>query len=280
MKTIDDLLDEARPAVPPLRPAARDRGAAVLQAALTVERGARRRRRWVRGGIAAAVAAAIVAAIPLVNVGGHHSGVDAEAATVLHHLADTAGRQPGGWPDAAFWYTKTSYVSDGQHVTRQIWVAHHGVSVLVDPGVDAGVIWLGTGVFTAGSVNLTWDQLYQLPTDPAQLEQALRADIQGAGPDDDSELFTIVGDLIRESPAPPALRRALFDVAAGLPGVHSLGSVTDALGRPAVGLERDGQVYDFDATTGALLQEDEGGGYVSTMITSGPATTAPHWTRR
>src|SRR5262249_58453862 len=93
------------------------------------------------------------------------------------------------------------------------------------------VLALGQGLFPAGGTALTWDELYALPTDPGQLTATLQADIKGAGPDPQSELFTIVGDLLRESPAPPALRKALFDVAAGIPGVHLTGKDTAELGR-------------------------------------------------
>jgi hypothetical protein len=40
-----------------------------------------------------------------------------------------------------------------------------------------------------------------------------------------------VGDLLRESDASPELRAALFKVAAGIPGVKLLGTVTDSDGR-------------------------------------------------
>lgn len=37
-----------------------------------------------------------------------------------------------------------------------------------------------------------------------------------------AELFVVVGDLLRESPASPALREALYDVAAPVPSHYVL----------------------------------------------------------
>jgi hypothetical protein len=104
----------------------------------------------------------------------------------------------------------SNYERDGQTITREIWISHHGTSVLRDPGVLA----LGPAMFPAGGSEFTLDELYTLPTDPAKLAAALRSGIHGAGKDDDSELFIIVGNLLRESPASPALRQALYEVAA------------------------------------------------------------------
>lgn len=102
-----------------------------------------------------------------------------------------------------------------------------------------------------------------------------QADIRGAGPDPQSELFTIVGDLLRESPAPPALRKALYDVAAGIPGVHLTGKVTDSIGRTGTGVQRGGETLVVDPANGALLADDEGGGWSATFVSQGPATSAP-----
>ena len=71
-------------------------------------------------------------------------------------------------------------------------------------------------------------------------------------------MFTIVGDLLRESPAPPALRRALWEVAATIPGVQLVGPVTDAAGRAGVAVERGRARYVLDPSDGRLLEESEG----------------------
>lgn len=173
-------------------------------------------------------------------------------------------------------------VADLQHVRggvtyrRDIWVAHHGTSVLHDTGLGdgQGYISLGPAVFPAGSTSLTWDQLMALPTNPDQLKAVLRSDINGAGNGDNAELFVMVGDLLRESPAPPALREALYNLAASIPNVRVNGQVTDAAGRTGTAVARDGQTLLIDTTTGQLLADTEEG-FTATYLNQGPANTAP-----
>jgi hypothetical protein len=220
-----------------------------------------------------AACAALITVPVLTNTGG--SGAEASAATLLRTAGNAAGKQQGGWPNAAYWDVVTTYQRNGKTYHREIWISHHGQSVLRDNGVAAGVLPLGPGLFPAGGTALTWDQLYALPTDPGQLTAALNADIKGAGPDPQSELFTIVGDLLRESPAPPALRKALYDVAAGIPGVHLTGKVTDSLGRTGTGVARDGETLVVDPANGELLADEEGAAWSATYVSQGPAASAP-----
>jgi hypothetical protein len=230
----------------------------------------RRRRLAVLVAAAALVAVAAIVGPSLLG----SRGSSAEAATVLLQAAHSAGQQPGGWPDVPYWHSVSTYQRDGKTYTREIWISHHGTSVLRDPGVAPGVLALGPGIFPAGGSAFTWDQLYALPTDPTALAATLRSGIHGAGKDDDSELFVIVGDLLRESPAPPALRQALYEVAASVPGVTADGVVTDRDDRRGNGVTRDGQQYVIDPHTGQLLQEQDQG-WVSTYESQGPATSAP-----
>ena len=188
---------------------------------------------------------------------------------------NAAAKQQGGWPGTAYWDVVSVYQRSGKTYHREIWVSHHGQSVLRDNGVSDGVLPLGPGLFPAGGTSLTWDQLYALPTHPAQLTAALQADVKGAGPDAQSELFTIVGDLLRESPAPPALRKALYDVAAGIPGVHLTGKVTDGLGRAGTGVERGGETLVIDPADGRLLADDEGDGWSATFVSQDAVDSAP-----
>jgi hypothetical protein len=230
------------------------------------------RRKFALGGIAVAACGALITVPVIINAGG--SGAEASAATLLRTAGNAAAQQPGGWPDAAYWDVVSVYSQGGSTHHREIWVSHHGTSVLRDGGVNAGVLPLGPGEFPAGGTALTWDQLYALPTDPGQLTATLQADIKGAGPDPQSELFTIVGDLLRESPAPPALRKALFDVAAGIPGVHLTGKVTDELGRTGTGVTRGDETLVVDPADGALLADTEAG-WTATYVSQGPASSAP-----
>ena len=69
--------------------------------------------------------------------------------------------------------------------------------------------------------------------------------------------FQIIGEMLQGTYASPALRAALYEVAASLPGVDYVGRVTDELGRPglAVAYAHDG-IRDemiFDPDTAQLL---------------------------
>ena len=293
MNPLDDLLSAAGRA-DEMTPDAFLRGRASLQAAVggigtvgpltastgTAGTGAARgrarhggRSRLALAGAAVAACAATVTVAVLIDAGG--PAVDAQAATLLRAAGNAAGAQQGGWPDAAYWHVTSVGKQGGTTYRREIWVSHHGDSVLrTTEGGHSSVLPLGPGEFPAGGTTLTWDQLYTLPTDPGQLTAVLQADIEGAGPNPESELFTIVGDLLRESPAPPALRKALYDVAAGIPGVHLTGKVTDALGRPGTGVERDGETLVVDPANGALLADTEYG-FSATYVSQGPVASAP-----
>jgi hypothetical protein len=195
---------------------------------------------------------------------------------VLIRAGLAAGAQQGDWRGARYWHAVSQHSDGGAGpaVRREIWIGHHDIGVLKDPGVDSGVIPLEVAAFPTGGSSVTWDELWQLPTEPGALESRLRSGINGAGPDDDSELFVIVGDLLRESPAPPALRRALWQVAARVPGIELVGPVTDHAGRPGVAVERHGTRYVLDPDDGRLLEEDADG-WRATYLEQGPAATAP-----
>jgi len=271
---LDTLLRDTS-SVPDPTPATVARAQAAMTAAfppvqaLAVRR--MRRRRVLATGLVAAAASLVLIALPTLSSNPH----DTAAAQVLKQAGASAGAQAGDWQDAAYWHSVSSYVRDGQDVRREIWIGHHDIGVLKDPGVDPGVVIpLDVAVFPAGGSGITWDGLWALPTDPAALEHKLRDGIHGAGPDDDSELFTIVGDLLRESPAPPALRKALWEVAARIPGIHLVGDVTDRAGRAGVAVERHGMRYVLDPDDGRLLEEDSTG-WRATYLEQGPASSAP-----
>jgi hypothetical protein len=287
---LDTLLHDTGQ-VPPPTPRALATGRAALDAATATtthrvtEAGRSRRRRARRLGITTltAAAASLVFVIgPTLDVGGDQPAARADAAGVLLRAAAAAGEQPGGWRSARYWHSVSSYSQGARGPQRrEIWIGHHESGVLKDGGVDEKLLALGPALFPAGARGLTWDQLYALPTDPDALERDLRAGIDGAGPDDDSELFTIVGDLLRESPAPPALRKALWEVAARVPGVRLMGSDTDSIGRTGVAVQRGGQRYLLDPEDGRLLEESQGeppdgpSTWRGTYLDQGPTQTAP-----
>ena len=136
----------------------------------------------------------------------------------------------------------------------------------------------------------SYPSLSKLPTDPSELRRVIEArknkvhpcnhryrhcDVirEIAGPPagssripvlalpGQSETFVIIGKLLGETYAPPAVRSALYQVAAELPGVKLLGQVKDPVGRTGIGVayrdERHGQEHEliFDPNTSALLAE-------------------------
>lgn len=100
-----------------------------------------------------------------------------------------------------------------------------------------------------------------LPTDPtALLANIENGKVENAGvPVSDAEAFKTVGSLLENTAASPTLRAALYQVAAKIPGVTLVGTVTDAVGRSGTavaftsGGERDELI--FNPTTSALLGE-------------------------
>jgi hypothetical protein len=96
-------------------------------------------------------------------------------------------------------------------------------------------------VFGIGWLPSTYQDLVELPGDPARLLAALtervRASPQLHGasrPPVTVELFGTVGYLLEYYPLPPQLRAALYQVLTRLEGVRLVGGVTDLAGRPAV----------------------------------------------
>ena len=249
-----------------------------------------RRRRWpVAIGAAAAVAAATVAVSALLPA-GETGGPSPAAAAALLRAARAAARQlPTATPAAGqFVYTKSeslvenTAVVDRQAIdffqtqTREIWISpdgsgrirvHNGSPRFVTSSdraawVAAGEPQLTGGVNsseTFGPGGLSYLDLSKLPTDPAQLEQLIENRTVEGGPPGVAETFTIIGDLLRETYAPPGLRSALYTIASGLPGVQLIGTTHDHFGRPgiAVAYVSDGLSHQliFDPQTSALLGE-------------------------
>ena len=262
LATVERAVSDSRCAASPARPGPRPK----LRRLITVS-------------VAAALTLAAIIVIPL--VAGHGAGVNAEAASVLQQAGQAAGSQRGGWPRAAYWHVSTTYRLDGRTYHRDIWQAHHGDGVLHDtglPGRDPGFITIGPSTYSLGSNQLTWDQLYALPTDAHTLLTKLRSTTTGFGITSDAELFVVVGDLLRESPAPPTLRKALYDAAADIPGVQVVGDSVDSLGRRGTAVVRDGKRLLVDTTNGRLLAEGEGSDAV-TYVHQGPVASVPPLTR-
>jgi hypothetical protein len=191
------------------------------------------------------------------------------AATVaaLHKLSLVAARQSAAAPPGPGQFQYTSSVGINQACTvarlyfcvnyreqREIWIGADGSGRIretaSDPTFPAAKDrhnWIALGKpklltgpsddhFGPGGLVDGPTDLSKLPTDPAQLAALISSRKIEGGPPGPAEDFVQVGDLLRESDASPALRAALFKVAAGIPGVKLLGTVTDSDGRSGIAI--------------------------------------------
>jgi hypothetical protein len=105
-------------------------------------------------------------------------------------------------------------------------------------------------------------QLLTLPTNVDALWQLLyRGAGQGSAAWKRHEMFTEIGDLLREDPVPARVRATLYLVAARIPGIQMLGLTRDGIGRPALAVALNDTLYGerdellFDPRTSSLLGE-------------------------
>ena len=109
----------------------------------------------------------------------------------------------------------------------------------------------------------TYRLLQTLPTNPHTLLAMIYRVERGHGPSPDQEAFVTIGDLLRDTIAPPKAAAALYRAAALIPGVTLVPHATDAIGRPGVAVARigpgvDGGIRDeliFSSTTLQLIGE-------------------------
>jgi hypothetical protein len=218
------------------------------------------------------------------------------AALVLLRAARTAANQAPATPGPGqYSYTKSKtfyeIVQDSpngpaaiafQPSTREIWIAPDGSGrIREDEGhlvfpthADAAYFYHAyrnqmnllkahTADDHEGPGGLGYTDLSNVPTDPAKLKQLIesRNSRVASGPPGDAETFTLIGDMLRETSAPPAVRSALYTIVSQLPGVGLIGTTHDQLGRPGIGVAyvsrglRDELI--FDPKTSALLGEQQ-----------------------
>jgi hypothetical protein len=190
-------------------------------------------------------------------------GTAVTAAIVLRQAANAtkADPQQQGWPHAAYWHTASIEVRDGKTYHRDIWIAHNGDAVLEDsflplPPGPQPVYPPGSGLGILGSKPgwLTWDELYALPTDPSKLGPLLTHDSTGLTDGSPAkDLWSTIVGLLAETPASPALRQALYEVAASIPGITVNSDYIDALGRTGTALTLGDQTLVINPATAELL---------------------------
>lgn len=220
-----------------------------------------------RAGLATAAGAAALAAA--VTAGGlwaldgpgaaQHGATHLTAAHLLAKVASAAARAtPADVTDSQFAYIE-SQVSFGtnngpapeQTHQRQVWIpvadlcaggllVEHGKRTSLKAPLVATIINGKKKFFREkcpdeGALNDPTYRLFQsLPADPRALLDRIKHETQGAGQSPDQEAFTTIGDMLRESIAPPEVSAALYRAAALIPGVTVVPDVADATGRPGV----------------------------------------------
>ena len=272
-----------------------DQAVTGASARVAAVRRSRRPRRWGASILAgaAAVTAALIS-VPLVVA------TPASAESVLLAAAEGAGEQVHEADGAEYWHvvSEVEYPETGEF-RREIWLGRTADSILIDGMPPADPAAVGDSARAPRPMSLdaparfifqaqiTWDEVAELPTDAGELEAYLRQVAERSQSDPDQVIWDSVVELLLESPASPELRRAVWNVAASVPDVELLGDMTDAAGRPGIGIELDQlkdnwlrERYILDPSDGTLLeaQSIDAEGTVTwrtTLIEQGPADTAP-----
>jgi hypothetical protein len=223
------------------------------------------RRFWIpvaAGTCAAAVgiAAAAVMAPGSRTTGPEHKPAVLTAAFVLRKAASAAASQAAG--HGRFFVSESEYIDPGNGrdvpAKRTIWIGNGVTGRLVDEGWD-GTAPIPPGI-SFGRRIITWTQLRSLPTAPGPLlAEIARVSRDNGQPLVQAEFSNIVG-LLFESPAPPALRSALYLAASRLPGVTLVPAAHDLIGRAAAEVYvppgfpgNGGYALFFDPSTSAVL---------------------------
>ena len=203
--------------------------------------------------IIAAAAVAAAAAVTLALLPKSTPGASPAAMRLLAKIATVAAALPSPHVrNNQFWYIQSwvSYQvcvggSGGFKCTmekpheRQIWqsVSNQCVTGLLrEDGQNTPLVFSSNYLhcpFRGGVNDPTYRLLQSLPTEPHALLSLIEREMQGQQPRPE-EAFTTIGDLLRESIAPPKVSAALYRAAALIPGVAVVASATDAIGRSGV----------------------------------------------
>lgn len=230
---------------------------------------ARQRRRWPAAvAVTAASAAAVAAATTLAlwpgagqpAVPGQHpaAGQLTPAARLLGKIAVAAARQPApAVRDSQYTYISSlvqftscsaSASGSGSKCTlakpqlRQVWLPVSDLckpGLLREPAAGLASVPLNDGAggrcpSPGGLGNPTYRYLQSLPANPRALLNLIYAGTKGQGSSRDGEAFTAIGDLLRESVAPPRVSATLYRAAALIPGVTVVPGAADAAGRRGI----------------------------------------------
>jgi hypothetical protein len=221
----------------------------------------RRRRpgpRWIGGLLlpAAAVAGAVALVVAL---GGEdrdrHAAQGTMGATTPARATPSAPPSLFPAPDQYLYvqsvgrYLTCSVSSDTQRCTmgprrtREVWLSErHDGRLVEDPSSTPVPTDLGHAQLWLGNRRFTHDELAAYAPTGAELLAALQAGhLRGQGGDAPSYPYVQLTDALREAAMPPAVRRAIVEALPLVPGVRSLGAVTDSRGRPGIAFSREDQ---------------------------------------
>jgi hypothetical protein len=316
--TIESLIRAADPVADSQYPVLDEEFARRLLAdivATPVRRSNARRPRVVSALVTAGLCVVVVAAVVLSGLAGRPTPA---AAAVLLRLSNVAATLPAVDAPLASQYqytnslelTPVEWVYEAQYPyfvnyvsQRQIWVSSDGSGRLVQtwsdptfPTAHDRKNWILSGSHSLaqasvdqtsgpGTLVSTPTNLWTLPTDPSSLMALITSRKIEYGPPGPREDFEQVGDLLPDTDAPPAVRAALFQVAAQIPGVQLLGPTKDHLGRTGVAVaypeapmnraQGAQGLYEliFDPTTSVLLGDET---VVINPVTG--ARTITNWT--
>lgn len=194
------------------------------------------------------------------------------AAFVLRKAAAAAASQAPA--SGRYFFTESEYIgvytignSSQIHwqapTVRRFWLGN-GVPGRLQQPLGSKPILISAGV-DAGNSSVTWAQLRALPTSAGPLRVAVERMSEGMTPKYPNAVtyneFGTITDLLVEAPAPPALRAALYRLAATLPGITLITGATDLIGRYATEVylpprrqdPPNGQALFFDPSTGNVL---------------------------
>ena len=266
----------------------------VLQATVLADRStearangrASHRRRGLLSVVVITIVLALVVPVALPDGTGGASPAAAEALQLVAiraaRLAPERVPEPGEYLYAESWASATSLYVTGSDVPnfffetttkRSSWISPDGSGRIIEvtavdfPSEGDRAAWRDAGAprlqddlssdETFGRGELSYFDTDELPEDPGELRSWIEARTGG----DAWRTFSMVGDLLRYTSTPPAVRAALYLVAADLDGVELVGETTDAAGRSGVGVAftHAGLRHEliFDPRTAELLGEED-----------------------
>jgi len=252
----------------------------LLAAARGGRRSGRAKRWFWAAGMTAGLAAAVTAALslgPADQVGVGVGVANADPVRVLSEAAAAALKMPAKPPRPdQFLYVRTEYP---EHHVREVWLSVDGTrDSLIEGTKSSGCVDGHSRIYGANDPRLegTIDPNPCTPTSVYRTDLPTTADAMFAylnknhsGEEGD---FNAMGKdvmyLANEMVLPPASYAALFKAAAKVPGLKAIDHVTDAAGRPGVGItwpvgpgaspEATPEVLVFDTTTFTFLGTNSG----------------------